>query len=147
MVKHKVEEITISSKSNSLESAFSKIGLEMFNIVINPGEISPAATKTIIIRSRDLKNLLFQYLKRLYDLANNELFVLSTIKQISIEQISNEYLLNAVLLGDRMKPEYNVKDIVKQVTDRNIIIKEDREGALAQINIVVERRNIEEDEV
>ena len=147
MVKHKVEEITLSSKSHDLESALSKIAISMFDIVVNTNEIELITTKIIIIRARDLKNLLYQFLKRLFDLASNELFVLSNIKKITIEQVSNEYLLNAIIIGDKIKPEYTIKDIVKQITDRNIAIKEDREGTLAQINIVVERRNIEEDEI
>ncbi|MBS3151868.1 archease [Candidatus Woesearchaeota archaeon] len=147
MSKHKVEEITISEKASSLEASFSKIAKSLFEIVINTEEIDLAITKTLIIRARDLKNLLFQFLKRLFELANNELFVLSAIKQITIEQISNEYMLNAVLIGDKMKSDYTIKDIVKQITDRNILIREDKEGVTTQINIVVERRNVKEDEV
>ncbi len=144
-MKTKVEEITLTSKGNSIEGAFSKIALSMFEIVINPSDIELKVTKTVIIRSRDLKNLLFQFLKRLFDLANGELFVLGIVKQITIEQISSEYLLNSVLIGDKMQANYEVKDIVKQITDRNIIVKEERDGVLTQINIVVERRNIKDE--
>ncbi|MBI2148768.1 archease [Candidatus Woesearchaeota archaeon] len=145
MPKHKVEEITLSEKAPSLELAFSKIASSMFNIVINTEDVNLTTTKTLIIRARDLKNLLFQFIKRIFDLANNELFVLSTVKQITIERISNEYMLDAVLIGDKMNENYKVKDIVKQITDRNITIREDRDGTLAQINVVVERRT--EDEI
>ncbi len=147
MVKHHVEEITLVAKAPTLEAAFSKISLSLFDLVVNTQDIDFLITKTIIMRSRDLKNLLYQFLKRLYDLANNELFLLSTVKNITIEQVGAEYLLNTVLLGDKMNSHYEIKDIVKQITDRNILIKEDREGTLVQINIVVERRNIKEDEV
>ena len=147
MVKHKVEEITLSEKAPNLEAVFSKIATSLFDIVINTKDIDPVTTKTIIIRARDLKNLLFQFLQRLFDLANNDLFVLSTVKQLTIEQVSREYLLNVVFIGDKMNPDYKVKDIVKQITDRNIAVREDRAGASAQINIVVERRNVTEDEV
>lgn len=140
-MKHKVEEITLTAKAPDTQRAFSKLAMDMFDIVVNITYIDLKITKTIIMRSRDIKNLLFQFMKRLYELANNDLFVLATVKSLTIEQISNEYLLTAVLLGDKINPTYKVKDIVKQVTDRNIIIKEDRDGTLAQINLVVERRN------
>ncbi len=140
-MKHTVEEITLTAKEPGIQRAFSKLATQMFDIVVNITYIDLALTKTVIIRSRDVNNLLFQFMKRLYELANNELFVLATVKSLVIEQISNEYLLTAVLLGDKINPTYKVKDIVKQVTDRNILIKEDREGTLVQINIVVERRD------
>ncbi len=143
MVKHDVREITLSVKGPTLEDVFSKLALSMFEIVVNANEIDLAVTKTVIIRSRDLKHLLFEFMKRLYDLANNELFILATVKKVVIESVSNEYLLNAVFIGDKMKPNYHIKDIVKQVTDRNILVREDANGASAQINIVVERRNKE----
>ena len=145
MSKHKVEEISLEERAPSLEAVFSKMAVSMFNIVINTQDVDLAVTKTIIIRSRDLKNLLYQFLKRLFDLANNELFLLSTVKQITIEQVSHEYLLNAVLIGDKMDGKYEVKDIVKQVTDRNIMINEDKTGTYARINLVVERRNVKDE--
>lgn len=143
---NKVEEITLNVKAESLEKAFSKLALAMYEIVINVDEIDLVITRTIILRSRDLKHLLYQFLKRLFDLANSELFILSTVKSLSIAQISNEYLLNCILLGDKMKNEYIVKDIIKQVTDRNILINEDKEGAHLSINLIIERRNIKENE-
>ncbi len=145
MVKHKVEEISLEERAPTLEAVFSKIAVSMFKIVINTEDIDLVTTKTIIIRSRDLKNLLFQFLKRLFDLANNELFLLSTVKQLTIDEVSHEYMLNAVVIGDKMNPKYEVKDIVKQVTERNIMIKEDMTGTYARINLVVERRNVKDE--
>jgi len=146
-MKHKVEEITLSVDAEDMQKAFSKLAVNMFEIVVNTNDIDLAVTKTVIIRARDLKNLLFQFIKRLYDLANNELFILAVVKKISIEKVSNDYLLNAIIIGDKMKPVYTVKDIVKQVTERNIIVKESIDGASAQINLVVERRNVKDNEV
>mgnify|MGYP001605680121 CR=1 FL=1 len=51
MPKHKVEEITLSVKTNSLESSFSKLALSLFNIVVDTSEIKPDITKTIILSS------------------------------------------------------------------------------------------------
>ncbi|MBS3168617.1 archease [Candidatus Woesearchaeota archaeon] len=144
-MKSKIEEITLKANAESLEKTFSKMATELYNLVIEVEEIDLISTRTIILRSRDLKNLLYQFLKRLFDLANNDLFVLSSVKSLTIEQISEEYMLNSILIGDKMKPEYKVKDIIKQITDRNILIKEDLQGTHAQINLVIERRNVQEE--
>lgn len=141
MVEHNVETITLSARSQDIPKSFSKLALDMFNIVVDVEDIDLVNTKTIIIRTRDIKNLLYQFMKRLFDLANNELFLLATVKSIVIEKVSNEYLLTAVILGDKMNQSYKVKDVVKQVTDRNIIVKEDKDGTLAQIDLIVKRRN------
>jgi len=139
----KVEEITIKANGSDLGKAFAKLAEEMFNIVVNVSDVDLEVTKTILIRSRDLNHLLIQFMKRLFDLANLELFVLSTIKQITIDKISNEYLLDAVIIGDKMDAnKYIVKDIVKQVTDRNVSVIEDKFGVHLQMNLVVEWRNI-----
>ena len=140
MTKHNVEEITLNAKTHSLESVFSKLALSLFEVVVDTQQIKPIITKTIILKSESLENLLYLFLKKFYELANKELFLLAVVKRISIERVSDSYLLDAVVVGDKMNQEYKIKDIVKLVTDRNIKIKEDRGGTYAQINIIVERR-------
>ena len=148
MTKHKVEEITLTGQGKSIEQAFSNTALNMFSIVTDPSKVSPAQRKSIMLRSKDLKNLLYLFLKKLYDLASNDLFLLNEVKDVVIEDINNEYLLTAVAYGDKLS-NHEIKDIVKQCTDRNISIKEDKDGCKIQINLVVERRILdkEEDEV
>ena len=138
----KVEEITISAETDSIEGSFAKLAINLFEIVVDTSQINPIITKTIILKSISMENLLYLFLKRFYDLANNELFLVSAVKKVTIERVAGNYLLDAVVVGDKMNQEYNIKDIVKQITERNIKIKEDRNGTNAQINIVVERRNI-----
>ena len=140
MVKHRVEEVTLSAKTNTLESTFSKLALALYNIVVDQSEVNLNNTKTIILKSKSIEDLLYQFLKKFYDLTNNELFLLGAVKQVTIERILNEYLLTAVVVGDKMNEKYRLKDIVKQITNRGITIKEDRNGVSAQIIIVVDRR-------
>ncbi len=139
----KVEEIIISAKEKELETSFSKIALNMFDIVVNTSEIQQNITKTLFVKAKDTNELLYFFLKKLYSLANDDMFILSLVKNIKIEKIGNGCFLDAVVSGDSMKPEYNIKDIIKQVTNRNILIKEDKYGVLTQINLVVERRKDE----
>jgi|SRR3989344_3451568 len=145
MAKTKVEEIELKAEASSIEAAFSKIAINMFSIVTDTEKINENLRKTLMMRSKDLKSLLYLYLKKLFDLANNELFLLKEIKDLKIESINEEYLLTAVAYGDKYNPKYEVKDVVKLITERNIAIKEDTKNATAQINIIVERRNVEDE--
>ncbi len=144
MVKHKVEEITLTSQGKSLEQAFSNAALNMFSIVTDTTKVNPLMRKSMMLRSKELKTLLYLFLKKLYDLASNDLFLLHEVKDVVIEDINNEYLLTAVAYGDKLT-NHEIKDIVKQCTDRNISIKEDKDGCKVQINLVVERRSIEDE--
>lgn len=139
----KVEEIILTKEARTIEEAFSLIAEEMFAITIETEKLNEKLNKTIMIRSKDLKSLLYLYLKKLYDLANNELFILKKIKDLKIETISDVYLLTAVASGDKFNQDYKIKDIIKQITDRNLSVKEYKNSASVQINIIVERREDE----
>ncbi len=147
MTKNKVEEITLISWGKSLEHAFSNAARDMFSIVVDTNNVKPLMKKSILLRSKELKSLFYLFMKKLFDTASNELFLLNEARDVTIETINNEYLLTAVAYGDKFSKEYPIKDIVKQCTDRNILIKEDKEGCKLQINLVVERRMSEKDEI
>ncbi len=139
----KVEEITISAEGEDIESSFAKIALNMFDVAVDTDKIKQNITKTAFIKAKNADELLYLFLKKLYDLANSELFIPASVKNIKIEAVGNEFFLDSVLSGDKMKPEYEVKDLVKQVTNRNILIKKLKGRVAVQINIVVERRKNE----
>ena|SRR3989344_65808 len=143
MTKSKVEEITLIGTGKSIEDAFSKVATNMFDIVIDRNSIRKINTKIIMFKSKDLKEALYMFLKKIYDITSNETFLLNEVKNISIEKMNNEYLLNAVIIGEKLSKEHIIKDIIKQVTDRNVLVKENKDGSIAQLNIVVERRNLE----
>jgi len=143
MTKSKVEEITLIGTGKSIEDAFSKVATNMFDIVIDRNSIRKINTKIIMFKSKDLKEALYMFLKKIYDITSNETFLLNEVKNISIEKMNNEYLLNAVIIGEKLSKEHIIKDIIKQVTNRNVLVKENKDGSIAQLNIVVERRNLE----
>lgn len=139
----KVEEITISAEGDDIESSFAKIALNMFDVAVDTDKIKQNITKTAFIKAKNADELLYLFLKKLYDLANSELFIPASVKNIKIEAVGSEFFLDSVLSGDKMKPEYKIKDVVKQVTNRNILIKKPKGIVAVQINIVVERRKNE----
>ncbi len=139
----KVEEITISAEGEDIESSFAKIALNMFDVAVDTDKIKQNITKTFFIKAKNVNELLYLFLKKLYDLANSELFIPASVKNIKIEAVGSEFFLDSVLSGDKMNPEYEIKDLVKQVTNRNILIKKLKGMVAVQINIVVERRKNE----
>ncbi len=145
MAKQNTEEITIIGIGKTIEEAFSKTAINMFNLVVDTNTVNKINTKTIIYRTKDLKNALYLLQKKIYDITSNEMFLLSEVKTINIEEMNNEYLVNVVLLGEKLNANHKIKDIVKQVTDRNILVKDTKDGCIAQINIIIERRNLEKD--
>ncbi len=145
MAKLNTEETTIIGIGKTIEEAFAKTAINMFNLVVDTNTVNKINTKTIIYRTKELKSALYLLLKKIYDITSNEMFLLSEVKTINIEEMSNEYLVNVVLLGEKLNSSHKIKDIVKQVTDRNILVKYTKDGCIAQINIIVERRNLEKD--
>jgi|SRR3989344_788435 len=135
----KVEEISLVSQGKTMEQSFSNLASNLFSYISNPDEIKPKLTKTIIIREKNLKSLLYQYLKKVYDLALTETILLHKVNNLTIETINKDYLLTAVIAGEKLTPEHKIKNKLKMLTDRNISIKEDKEGCTLQINIIINK--------
>lgn len=134
-----VEEITLTSSGKNTEQAFVNIASNLSLRIINPDLIQPKLKKTIFIREKNLKYLLYKYLKSVYSLATTNLILLNKISTIKIENVNTDYLLTAVVQGDKLSNEYKIQNTIKMITDRNITVKEDMEGCHLSINIIVEK--------
>jgi len=137
----KVEEITLTARGKNMEQAFSNIVINLFSNIVNLELIEPKLTKTILIREKNLKKLLYQYIKKVYDLALTEAILINKVHNVKIENVNDDYLLTAVVEGEKLKQEHKLNNTIKMITDRNIIIKEDKEGCNLQINIIVEKKD------
>src|SRR3989344_8008634 len=137
----KVEEITLTARGKNMEQAFSNIVINLFSNIVNLELIEPKLTKTILIREKNLKKLLYQYIKKVYDLALTEAILINKVHNVKIENVNDDYLLTAVVEGEKLKQEHKLNNTIKMLTDRNIIIKEDKEGCNLQINIIVEKKD------
>ena len=137
----KVEEIPLTAKGKTMEQAFSNIAINLFSKIVNLELVQSNLTKTILIREKNLKALLYQYLKKIYDLALTETILVSKVHNVKIESINEDYLLTAVDAGEKLKPEHKLNNTIKMLTDRNIVIKEDKDGCNLQINIIVENKD------
>ena len=87
----KTEEITLIGTGKTIESAFSKAAMNMFEIVIDPKTVRNVSTKTMIFKAKTLKDALYIFIKKIYDLASNETFLLNEVKNINIDEMNNEY--------------------------------------------------------
>ena len=137
----KVEEIPLTARGKNMEQAFSNIVINLFSNIVNLELIEPKLTKTILIREKNLKKLLYQYIKKVYDLALTEAILINKVHNVKIENVNDDYLLTAVVEGEKLKQEHKLNNTIKMITDRNIIIKEDKEGCNLQINIIVEKKD------
>lgn len=137
----KTEEITLEVHADSLEKAFSNSAVKLFELMLGDTKINPSITKSLMLRSKDLKSLYHSYLKKLYDCASSEALLLSQVNNVAIELINDEYLLSANATGEKIRSDHKIKTLIKQVTDKNILIKEDKNGCNLQINLVVEKKD------
>ncbi|HLC86005.1 MAG TPA: archease [Candidatus Nanoarchaeia archaeon] len=136
-----VEELVLVVHGKDLEDAFANLPDKFFSILLAEHEIKPQVTKSVMIRSNDIKSLLYKYTKKIHDFAINDALFLNKVNGIKIEILNNEYLLTANLIGEKVNRNHKIKNMIKHVTNRNIIIKEDRNGCTLQINIIIERKN------
>ena len=134
----KVKELIISAKAESLEKAFSNIANNLFEIMIDTSTLNNSTTKTIIIRDKDLKSLLYNYLRKLHNFASTESLVLGNVTNLSINLVNGEYMLTGNASGEAINRSHKIRSQVKQITDRNIIIKEDNGGCILQIGVVAD---------
>ncbi len=131
----KVNEIVLSSQGRNLEDAFSNLAERFYSLIVITTNINPVISKTILLREKNLKLLMYSFVKKLYELAYVDAFIVYKINRLSIERVSNDYFLKGIALGDNFK-NYKTIGTIKQVTDRNISIKEGNVGCNISINII-----------
>ena len=138
----KTEELTLSVQGRNIEDAFSNAVPDLLSLMIDVNTIQHSVTKTLMIRSKDLKSLLHLYLKKSYDYAMSEALLLSKVNNLAIESINDEYMLTANISGEKLNKSHKLNANIKQVKGRNILIKESKDGCNLQINVVVEKDEV-----
>ena len=134
----KVHETALIGNGKTTELAFGDITINLFSKIVDINTVKPLMVKTIMLREKNMKGLLYHYLKKVYDLALSEAILIHKVHNVKIENINNDYLLTAVIAGEKLNPEHKIHNKLKMITERNIAIKEDVKGCHIQINIVEE---------
>ena len=127
--KEHTADVQVKSWGRNLEEAFSQTayGL-MATITPNFRKITPKLTKKIKINAEDLYALLFDFLSEFLYIFDVEELVFSTIDVQFIKKVENNYILEAILKGEKFNPKikHTLGTEVKAITYSFMKIEESK---------------------
>lgn len=126
-------DVKFKAYGKNLEEAFGNAGLAMFNVLIENGKVKAKIRKSFSVKGKDLKALLYNFLEELLYLLDTENFLLSKIDKIKIDYIGKQYVLNALVMGDKVDEGYETCGDVKAVTYNEMEIKEEASSCYVQV--------------
>lgn len=123
-------DIKFQAFGKTKEDMFENAGMAMFD-AMSDEKIKEKITKKIKVsgREKDNENLLYEFLEELLFLFDSELFFVSKIKNLEINQKkgkNSQQILKAELVGDSAE-NYEMKNDIKAVTYNEMFVKEDKE--------------------
>lgn len=118
-------EAKFAAYGKSMEEAFSNAALAMENIMTDTEKIKPNIKKKIVIETKQLAALLYDFLQELLILFDSEHFALKKIENLKIQQKGSDYLLTATAMGDNAQ-HYEIISGVKSVTYNEMEIKKEK---------------------
>lgn len=126
MEKYKFLEHTADAKyqayGKTLEEAFSNAAIAMFSIFSEPEKVKAKIKKTIEVRGKDKKALLYNFLEEFLFLLDSEGFLLHEINKIKITGDK----IKAEVVGEKINESHKLHGEVKAVTYNNMIIDEEK---------------------
>ena len=120
-----IADIKFSASGNSLEEMFSESALALREAICEKSNIFPKKEKIINISGNSLENLLYKFLEEFLFLLDAENFVLSEIKEVSIDLA--KLTLTATISGDSAS-EYEFTNEVKAITYSQMEINKTEKG-------------------
>ncbi|MHA1913930.1 MAG: archease [Promethearchaeota archaeon] len=129
-------DVKVKSWGKTLEEAFSSTALSlMFTITPNLNKISPTIEKKIEIISEDKYALCFDFLTEFLYLFDVEELVFNEVLVISIKNVKDKYILDAVMKGEKFdRAKHEIGTEVKGITYSFMSILEKKN--MVEINIV-----------
>lgn len=118
-------EAKFAAYGKSMEEAFSNAALAMENIMTDTEKIKPNIKKKIVIETKQLPALLYDFLQELLILFDSEHFAIKKIENLKIQQKGSDYLLTATAMGDDAQ-HYEIISGVKSVTYNEMEIKKEK---------------------
>jgi SHS2 domain-containing protein len=110
---------------NSLNDAFENAALAMLNLMCKTDKIKTKRKKEILIKDKDLKALLYNWLEELLFLLDSENFLTAKVKNLKISGKEGNYKLAAVVSGDNASA-YKFFGEVKAATYNDMLIREEK---------------------
>jgi SHS2 domain-containing protein len=126
-------DVKFKAYGKNLEESFGNAALATFHVMVDPETIKPLVRKSFGVKGHDLKALLYNFLEELLFYLDSEHFILSKVEKIKIDRMGDSYVLQALVLGDKVKDEYDVSGDVKAVTYNDMEIHETSTGCSVQV--------------
>jgi len=114
-------DIKFVSEGSSLEEAFIEAAKALKETICGNIIILEQEIKEIEIKGNNMENLLYNFLEEFIVLLDSEGFLISTIKEITIDKAS--FILKAKIIGDKVN-NYKFTNDVKAVTYNEMFVKE-----------------------
>lgn len=111
-------DVQVKSWGRTLEDAFNQTAYSLM-VTITPDlkKIIPKVEKTLKIQAEDKESLLFDFLSEFLYIFDVDELVFSDINVISIRKINHNYLLKAILKGEKFdKKKHEIGIEVKAIT-------------------------------
>jgi len=123
-------DVQFQATGDTLEEAFKESLNALKETVCGNITILEQETKELKIQGTDLVNLLQKFLEEFLFLLDSEDFLVSQIKNISINQETNE--LTVTISGDKAE-NYNFTNDVKAVTYNKMFVKQENSHWITQV--------------
>jgi len=117
-------DVYVQAYGRSLEEAFENAALGLTGVITDVSMVRPEQTVEETLEAGDVQMLLYKWLEAILVRLDAEQMVFSEF-DVKIGRIGDNYVLKAVMKGEKFKPEYHAKGThVKAVTLHNMEIEE-----------------------
>jgi len=101
---------------DTLEEAFINAALAVCSLMWDIDKIEIRVTQDVIVKAKDMKQLLVNCLEEILYLFDAKGFLLASVKDLNIEQAEGNYRLSACFQGDYFLEKYKVYGGIKAIT-------------------------------
>ncbi len=119
----------------TLDLAYANAALALASLMWDPAEILPAVQVEVSVSGKDLKQLLLVFLEELLFLLDTRNFLLHSAEKVNIRNTGQDYILEAVFLGNEKASDAEIFGSVKAVTYHEMQI---RTGDRPMVQVVVD---------
>lgn len=124
-------DVKFRAYGKTLEEAFINAALATAK-AMTEDTIQPKIEKQIEVEAKKKESLLYEFLEELLFLVDTEAFILSEVKELSIKDEDEKFILTATLLGDEAD-KYDISTHIKAVTYSEMLIEEKEDNVTIQV--------------
>jgi SHS2 domain-containing protein len=107
-----------------INEKFRNAAYAMWSIIVDRQHVRPKLKKKMILKSEDLKTLLYNFLEHFLIQLDSSSFLLYRIDKIEVKKEDSVYMLNAEYWGD-LAEGYETLEHVKAVTYNSMEVNDD----------------------